>query len=194
MKVLFIGGTGVISEAVSRLAIEKGIDLYLLNRGNRPQFFPQGAKLISGDIRDQASIAAVLQNQTFDVVVNWIAFTPAHIKTDLELFQGRTHQYILISSTSAYQKPVRDYLITESTPLANPYWQYARDKIACEQLLLDEYRNNGFPVTIVRPSYTYGNTKIPANVNCSEKSWTLVDRIRQGKKIIIPGDGPPCGL
>lgn len=189
MKVLFIGGTGVISEAVSRLAVAKGIDLYLLNRGNRKLFFPEGARLIAGDIREPQSVARALENHYFDVVVDWIAFTPDHIQTDIELFRERTRQYIFISSTSAYQKPVRDYWMTESTPLANPYWQYSRDKIACEQLLMEEYRRSGFPATIVRPSYTYGNTKIPASVNCSKQPWSLVDRIRRGKKIIIHGDG-----
>lgn len=189
MKVLFIGGTGLISEAVSRLAVERGIDLYLVNRGNRNLLFPEGAQLIRGDVREPQSLAATLGDAHFDAVVDWIAFTPDHIQTDLALFRGRTDQFIFISSASAYQKPVRDYLITEATPLANPYWQYSRDKIACEELLLHEYRQNGFPVTIVRPSHTYGNTGIPAGVDCWHKPWTLIDRIRNGKKVIIHGDG-----
>ncbi len=189
MKVLFIGGTGVISEGVSRLAVERGIDLYLLNRGNRDVLFPEGARRIQGDIGDPAQVAAALGVLHFDAVVDWIAFTPDQVRRDIDLFRGRTDQYIFISSASAYQKPVSDYRITESTPLANPHWQYSRDKIAGEQLLVDEYRASGFPMTIVRPSHTYGNTMIPVGVDCWKKPWTLVDRIRRGKKIIIHGDG-----
>ena len=189
MKVLFIGGTGNISEVVSKLALEKGIDLYLLNRGQRSNLFPEGAKLLRGDIRDPQSVAAALQDHQFDVVVDWIAFTPDQVRVDIDLFKNRTGQYIFISSASAYQKPVGDYLITESTPLINPYWQYSRDKIACEECLMDAYRNQGFPITIVRPSHTYGKTSIPAGIDCGARPWTLIDRIRRGKKIIIHGDG-----
>lgn len=188
MKVLFIGGTGNISEAVSKLALEKGIDLYLLNRGQRSHLFPEGAKILRGDIRDPRSVAAALQAHQFDVVVDWIAFTPDQVRVDIDLFKNRTKQYIFISSASAYQKPVGDYLITESTPLINPYWQYSRDKIACEDCLMEAYRSQSFPVTIVRPSHTYGKTWIPAGIDC-RKPWTLIDRIRKGKKIIIHGDG-----
>ncbi|MFW5995928.1 MAG: SDR family oxidoreductase [Halanaerobiaceae bacterium] len=189
MKVLFIGGTGLISEAVSRLAVKKGVDLYLFNRGNRPELIPEEAHLIKGDIRNKAEANTLLKGFSFDVVVNWIAFTPEHIRTDLELFRGRTGQYIFISSASIYQKPQTDYLINESTPLANPYWQYSRDKIACEKLLQEEYRKKGFPVTIVRPSHTYGKTSIPAALNSSTHPWSLVERMRQGKKVIVHGDG-----
>jgi len=125
MKVLFIGGTGIISEAVTKLAIEEGIDLYLLNRGHRPEFIPEGAKLIKGDIRDRESVAEALKNHTFDVVVDWIAYVPGDITRDFELFSGRTNQYIFISSASAYQKPPVNPIITEATPLKNPYWEYA---------------------------------------------------------------------
>lgn len=189
MKVLFIGGTGLISEAVSRLAVEQGIDLYLFNRGRRDEFIPPGAKLIKGDIRDREKVADILKNYSFDVVVDWIAFTTEHIKVDIELFKEKTGQYIFISSASAYQKPPTHYLITESTPLANPYWQYSRDKIACEEFLMKEYRNNGFPITIVRPSFTYGLTMIPAALNSWNHPWSLVDRMRRGEKIIVHGDG-----
>ncbi|MFW6238420.1 MAG: SDR family oxidoreductase [Halanaerobiales bacterium] len=189
MKVLFIGGTGLISEAVSRLVVEKGIDLYLFNRGNRPEFIPGDAHLIKGNIRDREEAERLLQGHSFDVVVNWIAFTPEHIRTDLELFRGKTDQYIFISSASAYQKPQTDYLITESTPLSNPHWQYSRNKIACEKLLKEEYRENSFPMTIVRPSHTYGKTSIPAALNSSAHPWSLVDRMRRGKKVIVHGDG-----
>jgi nucleoside-diphosphate-sugar epimerase len=189
MKVLFIGGTGLISQAVSKLAVEKGIELYLLNRGQRNDFVPDGAHVITADIRDAAATAKALQHLEFDAVVDWIAFTPDHVKTDIELFKGKTAQYIFISSASAYQKPSTQYLVTESTPLANPFWQYSRDKIACEDLLMDTYRSDGFPITIVRPSYTYGDTMIPAALNSWANPWSLVDRMRKGHKIIVHGDG-----
>ncbi|HEX3045943.1 MAG TPA: SDR family oxidoreductase [Bacillota bacterium] len=189
MKVLFIGGTGNISEAVSRLAVEKGIDLYLLNRGNRGVFFPEGAKHIKGDIREPAEVSKVLRDYQFDVVVNWIAYTPEHVQTDLELFKGKIGQYIFISTASIFQKPARNYLISESTPAGNPYWQYSQNKLACEELLIAENRNHGFPVTIVRPSNTYGVSMIPSSLNCWTKPWTLIDRIRKGKKVVIHGDG-----
>lgn len=189
MKVLFIGGTGLISEAVSRLAVEQGIELYLFNRGERNEFVPEGAKVIRGNIRDAAESAATLKGYEFDVVVDWIAFTPEHVQTDIELFAGKTGQYIFISSASAYQKPQRNYLITEETPLANPYWQYSRDKIACEELLQEVHRTSGFPVTIVRPSHTYGVTAIPAALTSWQHPWSLVERIRKGQPLVIHGDG-----
>ncbi|MFW6287240.1 MAG: SDR family oxidoreductase [bacterium] len=189
MKVLFIGGTGLISQAVSKLAVEKGIELYLFNRGKHNQFVPEGAKVINGDIRDIQTSKKVLSDYHFDVVVDWIVFTPDQARADIEIFSGITDQYIFISSASGYQKPPTDYLIRESTPLANPYWQYSRDKIACENLFMQEYRENGFPVTIVRPSYTYGDTMIPAALNSWEYPWSLVDRMQKGKKIIVHGDG-----
>jgi nucleoside-diphosphate-sugar epimerase len=130
-----------------------------------------------------------LANQTWDAVVDWIAFTPNQIERDIRLFRDRTRQFIFISSASAYQRPVGHYLITESTPLANPYWQYSRDKIACEDLLMQAYRDHGFPVTIVRPSLTYGDTQIVLAVNSWQKSYTALDRMRRGKKVIVPGDG-----
>jgi nucleoside-diphosphate-sugar epimerase len=136
MKALFIGGTGLISSAVSRLAVERGIELTLLNRGQKGEFFPRGAQQIVADHRDPNAVKDALRGQTFDVVADWIAFTPAQAARDIELFSGRTHQFIFISSASAYQKPATHYLITESTPLANPFWQYSRDKIACEELLI----------------------------------------------------------
>lgn len=189
MKVLFIGGTGLISEAVSKLAIARGIELYLFNRGKRDGFVPDGAKVITGDIRDAQSAAAALEGHIFDVVVDWIAFTPEHVSVDIELFRGRTKQYIFISSASAYQKPPKHYMITEeATPLENRYWQYSRDKIACEQLL-EEQAEAGFPVTIVRPSFTYGDTMIPAALNSWPHPWSLIARMREGRPIIVHGDG-----
>src|SRR6266481_2886633 len=154
MKVLFIGGTGIISAAVSRQAIAKGLDLYLLNRGLRPVNLPGSHSLIA-DTRQAEEIRAALQSLQFDVAVNWIAYTPDDIKRDLALFQGRVKQYIFISSASVYQKPPAHYLITEATPLHNPYWDYSRNKIACEERLMRAYAEGGFPVTIVRPSHTY---------------------------------------
>ncbi len=189
MKVLFIGGTGIISEAVSREAVDEGIELYLLNRGLRSGFIPEGAKCIKGDIRDIGNISEALKGYKFDAVVDWVAFTPEHARNDISLFKDRVGQYIFISSASAYQKPLEDYLINESTPLANPYWQYSRDKIACEEVLMGEYRSNGFPVTIVRPSLTYGVTMIPAALNSWQQPWSIVDRMHRGKKIIVHGDG-----
>ncbi|HOJ78633.1 MAG TPA: SDR family oxidoreductase [Bacillota bacterium] len=189
MKVLFIGGTGVISEAVSKLAITRNIELYMLNRGTKQEFIPPGTKLIQADIRNLEATKKALADHQFDVVVDWIAYEPQHIENDFQLFNGRTKQFIFISSASAYQKPATHYLITESTPLANPYWQYSRDKIACEELLLKYYRESGFPITIVRPSLTYGLTMIPAALNSWQYPWTIIERMRQGKPVIIHGDG-----
>lgn len=189
MRVLFIGGTGIISTACTQLAAARGIELTLATRGRRAADLPAGVKTLTVDMHDAASAAHALAGASWDVVVDWIAFTPAHIERDLNLFRGRTGQYLFISSASAYQKPSRHYLITESTPLANPYWQYARDKIACEDRLMQAYREEDFPVTIVRPSHTYSETQIALAVNSWAKSYTAVDRMRQGKKVIVPGDG-----
>ncbi|MBZ5585289.1 MAG: SDR family oxidoreductase [Acidobacteriia bacterium] len=186
MKVLFIGGTGIISTACTRLAAERGIDLTLLTRGRRAAELPSGVKTLGADIEDAAQL---LGDRTFDVVVDWIAYTPAHIERDLALFRGRVRQYIFISSASAYQKPPSQYLITESTPLANPYWDYSRNKIACEERLNLAYRQEGFPATIVRPSFTYGDTIIPLAVNSWPQPYTVVDRMRRGKKVVVHGDG-----
>jgi nucleoside-diphosphate-sugar epimerase len=186
LKVLFIGGTGNISTAVSRLCVERGIDLYLLNRGaNKVKI--DGAKTITGDIHQPQTLAATLKNHTWDVVVNWIAFNPTDIERDLGLFREKTKQYIFISSASVYQKPVQFPYITESTPLANPFWDYSRNKIACEEKLNAAYRDETFPITIVRPSLTY-DTVIPVVIG-GWKEYTIIDRIKKGKKIIVHGDG-----
>jgi nucleoside-diphosphate-sugar epimerase len=189
MKVLFIGGTGNISLASTKLAAELGMEVTLLRRGQRTADLPKDVCTIAVDVRDEEAVAEALDSQVFDAVVDWIAFTPANIERDIRLFRDRAKQFIFISSASAYQKPVGHYLITESTPLANPYWQYSRDKIACEDRLTKAYREEGFPVTIVRPSLTYGDTQIVLAVNSWQKSWTAVDRMRRGKKVIVPGDG-----
>lgn len=184
LKLLFIGGTGIISSACSTLAIERGFDLYLLNRGQSHRVYPPGAKILNGDIRDPESVHDALRGRDFDVVVNWIAFTPEHIATDLEVFRGRTSQYLFISSASAYQTPPRYLPVTESTPLHNPYWAYSRAKIACEEKLMQAYREEGFPMTVVRPSHTYDKTLLPMH-----GGYTIVNRMRQGKKVIVHGDG-----
>jgi nucleoside-diphosphate-sugar epimerase len=189
LKVLFIGGTGTISKAVSELTLKKGFELYLFNRGNHPELIPEGAKVIKGDIRDEDSAGELLKEYRFDAVVDWVAYSPEHIQSDIRLFRDKTGQFIFISSASAYQKPSAHYLMTESIPLYNPFWQYSRDKIACEELLLNEYRNNTFPVTIVRPSYTYGERNIPFIFNSRKHRWTVIDRMIKGKKILVPGDG-----
>ncbi len=177
MKVLFIGGTGIISTACTQLARDSGINLTLWNRSGNV------------DINDPAAVSKAIAGERFDAVVDWIAFEPAHVERDIAVFRGRTRHYIFISSASAYQKPATHYLITESTPLANPYWNYSQQKIACEERLMREYRENGFPITIVRPSLTYGDTQIPLAVNSWAKSYTVIDRMRRGKKVIVPGDG-----
>jgi len=184
MKILFIGGTGVISSACSALALERGLDLYLLNRGQSQRPAPPEAKVLAADIRQPESVLMALGDLYFDCVVDWVAFTPEHIQIDLELFRGRTDQYIFISSASAYHKPLRFLPITESTPLHNPWWEYSRNKAACEALLMEAYKSDGFPVTIVRPSHTYDQTLLPFH-----GGYTTVARMRAGKPVIVHGDG-----
>jgi nucleoside-diphosphate-sugar epimerase len=182
---LFIGGTGIISSACAALAVARGFELTVLNRGTtaaRP--LPDGVEVLQADIRDAASVRSVLGERTFDVVVDFVAFVPAHVRTDIALFTGRTGQYVFISSASAYQKPPARLPIVESTPLRNPEWQYSRDKIACEDLLVAAYRNDGFPATIVRPSHTYDRTTVPLLGH-----WTALDRMRRGRGVVVPGDG-----
>ena len=185
MKILFIGGTGNISSAVSSLAVSQEVDLFLYNRGKRASPVP-GASTILGDVETMRTNSELLKH-TWDAVVNWIAFKEEDVERDINVFAGRTGQYIFISSASAYQKPPAHPVITESTPLANPFWQYSRDKIASELRLNAEYRERGFPVTIVRPSLTY-STVIPVPIG-GWAEYTVVDRIRNGRKIIVHGDG-----
>lgn len=184
MKILFIGGTGVISSACTELALKQGHELFLLNRGQSNPTLPSGPTQLVGDIRNAESVSELLDGLQFDVVVDWIAFEPTHIETDLSLFRDKTGQYIFISSASAYQTPPRRWPITESTPLSNPVWPYSQAKIACENRLMQAYRDEGFPVTIIRPSHTYNHTKIPLS-----GGYTAVHRMRQGKKVIVHGDG-----
>lgn len=191
MKILFIGGTGLISSACSELALLRGMEVYTLNRGvSQKHSIPTGAQHLIGDVyADETGVASLLASHHFDVVVDWIAFTPQDVERDLRLFSGKTEQFVFISSASAYQKPPRHYIITEETPLENPFWQYSRDKIACEERLMRAYRQDSFPVSIVRPSLTYGPSQIPLCVNSWGHPYTLIERMKQGKKIIIPGDG-----
>jgi len=184
MKVLFIGGTGIISSACSQLAIERGIELYLLNRGQSFRPIPKGAHHLQADIRVRESVKAAIGKMNFDSVVEWVAYTPDQIESDLESFKGRTEQYVFISSASAYQKPPKKLPITEETPLDNPYWEYSRNKIACEKRLLKAFQEEQFPITIVRPSHTYDCTSLPM-----EGRYTVVNRMRQGKQVIVHGDG-----
>ena len=184
MKVLFIGGTGIISSACSQLAIERGIELYLLNRGQSFRPIPKGAHHLQADIRVRESVKAAIGKMNFDSVVEWVAYTPDQIESDLESFKGRTEQYVFISSASAYQKPPKKLPITEETPLDNPYWEYSRNKIACEKRLLKAFQEEQFPITIVRPSHTYDCTSLPM-----EGRYTVVNRMRQGQKVIVHGDG-----
>jgi nucleoside-diphosphate-sugar epimerase len=184
-RVLFIGGSGIISSACSRLAVERGIDLYLLKRGTSgPRPVPDDATVLRADIRDPASVKEAIGDLEFDAVVDWVAFTPQHVRTDIELFRGRTRQYVFISSASAYQTPPARMPVVESTPLRNPFWRYSRDKIACEDLLVAAYRDEGLPITIVRPSHTYDRTLVPF-----DGGWTMMARMRQGKEIVVHGDG-----
>jgi nucleoside-diphosphate-sugar epimerase len=186
MKVLFIGGTGNISTSVSRRAVEKGIDLYLLNRGQHKVEL-SGVRHILGDINRPVQVQDTLRGQQFDAVVNWIAFNADDIERDIALFAGRTKQYVFISSASVYQKPPTHPVITESTPLYNPFWKYSQNKIRCEERLEQAYRESGFPMTIVRPSLTY-DTTFPIAIG-GWGCYTLADRLLKGQKIIVHGDG-----
>ncbi|PJJ62298.1 NAD-dependent epimerase/dehydratase family protein [Compostimonas suwonensis] len=191
LSLLLIGGTGVISSACARRAVDAGHEVHLLTRGEsslRPA--PEGALLHTADVRDRRAVESALDGLSFDAVVNFVAFEPAHVQADIELFAGRTGQYVFISSTSAYQKPAAVLPITESTPLRNPYLSYSRAKIECEDVLVQAYRRSGFPVTIVRPSFTYDHTIFPI-----DGGWTVVDRMRRGLEVILPGDGSSlCSL
>jgi nucleoside-diphosphate-sugar epimerase len=185
LRVLFIGGSGIISSACSRVAVDSGIELFVLNRGRsavRP--LPPGVSMLRADIREPDSVRDALSGLEFDAVVDWVAFTPGHVRAGIELFRGRTAQYVFISSASAYQTPPARVPVTESTPLRNPYWQYSRDKIACEDLLVTAYRDEGFPATIIRPSHTYDQTSVPFG-----GGWTVLGRMLAGKPVIVHGDG-----
>ena len=189
MKVLFIGGTGTISMAISKLLLSQGHTLYLLNRGGRNSGLIGDLVELKADINDEDSVHSLIDGLEFDVAVDFIAFVPAQLERDYRLFKNKTKQFVYISSASAYQKPLSDYRITEGTPLANPYWEYSRNKIAGEDYLMKMYRETGFPVTIVRPSHTYDERSVPLGVHGDNGSYSVVKRIREGKPVIIHGDG-----
>ncbi|MBD5500575.1 MAG: SDR family oxidoreductase [Lachnospiraceae bacterium] len=189
MKILFIGGTGTISMAISRLLLSQGHTLYLLNRGSRNTGLNGNLIELKADINDEEAVAALIQDLSFDVVADFIAFVPSQLERDYRLFKGKTRQFIYISSASAYQKPLSHYCICEGTPLANPYWEYSRNKIAGEDYLMKLYREEGFPVTIVRPSHTYDDRSVPLGVHGEKGSYSVIKRMLAGKPVIIHGDG-----
>ena len=189
MKALFIGGTGTISTAISTKLLEDGHELWLINRGTRNDALPPGAHIIQADIGNEEDVARRLEGQSFDVVADFIAFVPQQLERDYRLFKGKTKQFIFIRSASAYQKPLSDYRIDEGTPLSNPYWEYSRNKIAGEELLMKLYREEGFPVTIVRPSHTYDKRSVPLGIHGAKGSFQVIKRMMEGKKVLIQGDG-----
>ena len=182
MRILLVGGTGNISSFVTELAAERGHEVTVLNRGRSP--LPDGVRGLVGDAGDPASVESAIGAESFDVVANFRSFSPRQAADDIRIFSGRTAQYVYVSSASAYQKPVARLPIVESTPLRNPFWQYSRDKIASEDALVSAYRETGFPVTIVRPSHTYGPSLIPL-----EGGWTALRRILDGRPVVVHGDG-----
>ena len=189
MKILLIGGTGTISSAITRQLSESGHDLWLLNRGTRKKEVPASVHQVVCDISDETEVLRLIGDERWDAVCEFVGFVPEQVERDIRLFKGRTHQYVYISSASAYNKPARSPYITEATTLANPYWEYSRNKIACEELLMHEYRATGFPVTIVRPSHTYCERAVPVSVHGLKGSWQVLRRIMDGRPVIIQGDG-----
>ena len=184
-----IGGTGTISSAITRQLAASGHDLWLLNRGHRKDEVPTGVRQIIADIDDTDEVLRQIGDAQFDAVCEFIGFLPSQVERDIRLFKGRTRQYVYISSASAYNKPAANHVITEGTTLANPYWEYSRNKIACEELLLKAYREEGFPVTIVRPSHTYCERAVPVSVHGLKGSWQVLKRMLDGKPVIVHGDG-----
>ncbi len=189
MRILIIGGTGTISSAITRQLAASGQDLWLLNRGTRKQEVPAGVKQIVADISNEEEVKRLLGDMQFDAVCEFIGFVPEQVERDIRLFKGRTRQYVYISSASAYNKPASNHVINEGTTLANPYWEYSRNKIACEELLMREYRENAFPVTIVRPSHTYCERSVPVSVHGPKGSWQVLKRMIDGKPVVVQGDG-----
>lgn len=184
-----IGGTGTISSAITRQLAASGHDLWLLNRGHRKDEVPTGVRQIIADVDDTDEVLHQIGDAQFDAVCEFIGFLPSQVERDIRLFKGRTRQYVYISSASAYNKPAANHVITEGTTLANPYWEYSRNKIACEELLLKVYREEGFPVTIVRPSHTYCERAVPVSVHGLKGSWQVLKRMLEGKPVIVHGDG-----
>lgn len=189
MKILLIGGTGTISSAITRQLSEGGHKLWLLNRGNRKNEVPANVRQVICDINDEAEVMRQTGAEVFDAVCEFIGFLPSQVERDIRLFTGRTRQYVYISSASAYNKPAASHVITEGTTLANPYWEYSRNKIACEELLMRTYREAGFPVTIVRPSHTYCERGVPVSVHGPKGSWQVLKRMMEGKPVLVQGDG-----
>lgn len=189
MKILIIGGTGTISSAITRQLAAAGHDLWLLNRGTRKNEVPAGVTQIIADIDDTQEVLSQLGDAQFDAVCEFIGFLPSQVERDIRLFKGRTRQYVYISSASAYNKPAASHVITEGTTLANPYWEYSRNKIACEELLLKAWREEAFPITIVRPSHTYCERAVPVSVHGPKGSWQVIKRMMEGKQVLINGDG-----
>ena len=189
MKILLIGGTGTISSAITRQLAEGGHELWLLNRGNRKNEVPANVRQVICDINDEAEVMRQTGAEVFDAVCEFIGFLPSQVERDIRLFTGRTRQYVYISSASAYNKPAASHVITEGTTLANPYWEYSRNKIACEELLMRTYREAGFPVTIVRPSHTYCERGVPVSVHGPKGSWQVLKRMMEGKPVLVQGDG-----
>ena len=189
MKILMIGGTGTISSAITRQLAESSNELWLLNRGSRKNEVPNNVKQIIVNIDDEAEVLRQIGDMQFDAVCEFIGFLPSQVERDIRLFKGRTKQYVYISSASAYNKPAANHVITEGTTLANPYWEYSRNKIACEELLLKEYRENGFPITIIRPSHTYCERAVPVSVHGLKGSWQVLKRMMEGKPVLVHGDG-----
>lgn len=190
MKILFIGGTGTISSAITRqLAQKADTQLYLINRGTYSKEVPENVITITADINDEADVAKKLEGMTFDSVCDFIGFVPEQLERDYRLFKGKTKQFMYISSASAYAKPARSYIINEGTALVNPHWEYSRNKIACEELLMRHYREEGFPVTIIRPSHTYCERSVPVAVHGLKGSWQVLKRMMEGKQVIVHGDG-----
>ena len=189
MRILIIGGTGTISSAITRQLAASGQDLWLLNRGTRKQEVPAGVKQIVANISNEEEVKRLLGDMQFDAVCEFIGFVPEQVERDIRLFKGRTRQYVYISSASAYNKPASNHVINEGTTLANPYWEYSRNKIACEELLMKEYRENAFPVTIVRPSHTYCERSVPVSVHGPKGSWQVLKRMIDGKPVVVQGDG-----
>lgn len=189
MKILFIGGTGTISMAITRQLAARGDEIFLINRGSRNHGFPDNVKIINCDINNESIVAENLTGMSFDCVCDFIGFVPAHLERDYRLFHERTKQFLFISSASTYHKPVMDYRITEGTTLANPYSEYAQNKIACEEFLMRMYREKNFPVTIIRPSHTYDERSVPIGVHGNFGSWQVLKRMLEGKPVIIHGDG-----
>ena len=189
MKILIIGGTGTISSAITRQLAASGQELWLLNRGNRANEVPENVKQVIADIDDTSEVLRQLGDEQFDAVCEFIGFVPSQVERDVRLFRGRTRQYVYISSASAYNKPAASHVITEGTTLANPHWLYSRNKIACEELLMKEYRDNCFPVTIVRPSHTYCERSVPLSIHGPKGSWQVLRRMLDGKRVLVQGDG-----